>query len=125
MISGLFVAGAAAEQMARANSAQAAGARASRTASEARTENIAQQCDIEKLFMITEALWSILKAQHGYTDDQLAEMIHQIDMRDGKLDGKVARQQNPACPRCDRVLLGKHPVCLYCGTAVYRDPFER
>jgi len=124
MMTGLFVAGAA-QQMARANSAQQAGARASRTASEARTQNEAQQYDIEKLFMITEALWAILKQQHGYTDEQLGEMIQKIDMRDGKLDGKVAKRQNPSCPSCDRVLLGKHPVCLYCGTAVHRDPFER
>jgi len=88
-----------------------------------RNETIA--LDVEKLFMITEALWSILKEQHGYTDDDLGEMIQNIDLRDGRLDGKVAKKQNPLCPECGRTLMGKHPVCLYCGTAVVRDPFER
>jgi len=124
MMTGLFVAGAA-QQMARANRAQSAGERASRTATEVRTQNEAITCDVEKLFMITEALWTILKEQHGYTDENLGQMIQDIDLRDGKLDGKVAKQQNPSCPQCGRTLMGKHPVCLYCGTAVARDPFER
>jgi hypothetical protein len=124
MMTGLFVAGAA-QQMARANRAQSAGERASRTAAGVRTQNEAITCDVEKLFMITEALWTILKEQHGYTDENLGQMIQDIDLRDGKLDGKVAEQQNPACPQCGRILMGKHPVCLYCGTAVARDPFER
>ncbi len=124
MMTGLFIAGAA-QQMARSNRAQLAGARASRTAAEVRTQNETITYDVEKLFMITEALWTILKDQHGYTDENLGQMIQDIDLRDGKLDGRVAKQQNPSCPQCGRTLMGKHPVCLYCGTAVVRDPFER
>ncbi|NQU40132.1 MAG: hypothetical protein HQ523_09280 [Lentisphaerae bacterium] len=124
MMSGLFIAGAA-DQMARSNRAQSAGERASRTAAEVRSKNEALQCDVEKLFMITEALWSLLKLEHGYADEDLGRMIQDIDLRDGKLDGKVAKQPNPSCPECDRTLMGKHPVCLYCGTSVALDPFER
>jgi len=124
MMTGLFVAGAA-QQMARANRAQSAGERAARLARGVRTQNEAITCDIEKLFMITESLWSILKEHHGYTDDELIRRIHEIDMRDGRLDGKVAKQPNPPCPQCGRTLMNKHSVCLYCGTAVARDPFER
>jgi len=124
MMTGLFVAGAA-QQMARANRARSAGERAARTAAEVRTQSDAITCDVEKLFMITEALWTILKEQHGYSDDELIGRIQEIDLRDGRLDGKVASQRNPLCPQCRRTLMGKHPVCLYCGTAVARDPFER
>lgn len=124
MMEGLFIAGAA-QQMAQANRAQTAGEMASRAAARVRTQNEAIQLDVEKLFMITEALWLILKQQHGYADEDLGRLIQDIDLSDGKLDGKVAKQQNPECPQCGRTLLGKHPVCLYCGTAVTRDPFER
>jgi len=124
MMSGLFIGGASGE-MARANRAEAAGERAARTAAEVRTQTEAITCDVEKLFMITEALWTILKEQHGYSDDDLIGKIQEIDLRDGKLDGKVAKQNNPACPQCKRALIGKHPVCLYCGTEVTRGPFER
>ena len=124
MMTGLFVAGAA-QQVARASQAQSAGERASRTAAEVRTQNEAIACDVEKLFMITEALWTILKEERGYSDDELIRRIQDIDLRDGRFDGKVAKQQNPSCPQCGRTLMNKHPVCLYCGTAVARDPFER
>jgi ribosomal protein S27AE len=124
MMSGLFMAGAV-HNMARTNAAQSAGERASRTAAQVRTQNETITSDIEKLFMITESLWTILKEHHGYTDEHLGTMMQDIDLRDGKLDGKVAKQQNPACPQCERILMGKHPVCLYCGTAVVREPFER
>ena len=124
MLNSLFIAGAA-DQMARNNQAQLAVESASRTAEDVRRQNESMQYDIEKLFMITEALWIILKDRHGYTDDQLAQMLQDIDLRDGKLDNKVAKQQNPSCPQCQRTLMGKHPVCLYCGTPAARDPFER
>jgi hypothetical protein len=122
MIAGLFMAGAA---MASANRAQSAGERASRVAGDVRIQNEAITFDVEKLFMITEALWTILKEQHGYSDDELIGRIQEIDLRDGKLDGKVAKQQNPPCPHCGRTLIGKRPVCFYCGTEVVRDIFER
>ena len=124
MINAMFLAGTM-SQMARSNQAQLAGEMASRTADDVRRQNESMKYDIEKLFMITESLWIILKDQHGYTDDQLATMIHDIDLRDGTLDGKIAKQPNPACRKCNRVLTDKHPVCLYCGTPAVRDPFEK
>ncbi len=60
--------------------------------------------DVEKLLMITEALWTIIKEQLGYEDEELIRRIEEIDMRDGKLDGKVKGSVNPLCPECQRVL---------------------
>ncbi|MBL7220224.1 MAG: hypothetical protein ISS69_08925 [Phycisphaerae bacterium] len=122
MMEGLFIAGAS---QASVNQAQEAAGTASRAAADARTQNRETQLDVEKLFMITEALWKMVKEQHGYTDDQLAEIICDIDLRDGQLDGKVARQPNPPCSQCGRMLMGRHPVCLYCGAVAVRGPFER
>lgn len=124
MMHGLFAAGAA-RSMAQANAAASSANDATRRATEVRTQNEGIQLDVERLFMITEALWSILKREHGYTDEHLFQMIQEIDLRDGRLDGKVGKQGNPVCPECGRTLIGKHPKCLYCGTAVERDPFER
>jgi hypothetical protein len=99
----------------------------SRAATDVRTQNEFIQCDVEKLFMLTEALWTILKEKHGCTDAELVQRVQEIDMRDGKLDGKVAKVK-PDCPKCSRKLMGKRPVCLYCGAEVARvdlQPFSR
>ena len=97
------------------------------TTTDVRAQNEFIQCDVEKLFMITEALWTILKEKHGCTDAELVQRVQEIDLRDGKLDGKVAKV-NPDCPKCSRKLMGKRPVCLYCGAEVARvdlQPFSR
>ena len=126
MITGLFVAGAA-QQMVRSNQAQLAGELASRAAANVRIQNEYLQFDVEKLFMITEALWTILKEQHGYTDEHLVQMIQHIDLRNGKLDGKVAKSaERPTCPQCGRTIIRKQPRCLYCGAdAPQQQPFKR
>jgi len=125
MYGSLFSAGAAAHSHAQSNAAAQAGNRAAREATKTRTELESVQFDVEKVLMITEALWTILKEQLGYEDEELMKRIQEIDMRDGKLDGKVKATPNSSCPECQRVLIGKLPKCLYCGTEVKRDPFER
>ncbi|MCE9615289.1 MAG: hypothetical protein K8T26_13540 [Lentisphaerae bacterium] len=93
-----------------------------------RAENKADllELDVERLLLITEALWTLLQEQHGYTENDLIKRIAELDLRDGKLDGRFAAAQEPmACPHCARTLMGKRPVCLYCGKPVARDPFSR
>ena len=121
MLHGLFLAGA----VSRMAGADHAGDMASRIASDVRTRNEAITLDIEKLFMIPDALWTLLKEEHGYSDEDLVRRVQEIDLQDGRLDGKVAKQGKPSCPQCGRKLMGKRPKCLYCGTLVARDPFER
>lgn len=81
--------------------------------------------DVERLLMITEALWKILKEKHGYEENELIKQIVEIDMRDGKLDGKVAPEPPQKCPRCSRTLFKSRPRCLYCGEPVVTNPFQR
>jgi len=76
--------------------------------------------------MITRALWEILQQHHGYTDDQLEEMIKTIDMRDGRLDGKEAKStERPKCAGCGRAIMKRQTKCLYCGDFAPRNSFER
>jgi len=106
--------------------AQAPGEIPASVATDIRTQNETIKFDIEKLFQITEALWTILKEQHGYTDEHLAQLIQDIDLRDGKLDGKVAKAaERPTCPQCGRVLIRNQVRCLYCNADVPLRPFER
>jgi hypothetical protein len=83
------------------------------------------RADIERLLMITEALWTFLKKEHGYSDEELVNTITQIDMRDGILDGKVAKTPPPPCPSCGRISGKGRLVCLYCGKPIPVSPFAR
>ncbi len=71
--------------------------------------------DVDRLLMITEALWSFMKKEHGYTDDQLADAIKDIDLRDGRVDGKAQAPAPAPCPNCGKVNSAHRTRCIYCG----------
>jgi len=123
---GLFhAASAAAAAGTQAYHASVDASRAAEEVSAAREEVALLKADIEKLLMISEALWTLLKENHGHTDEELTRRIEAIDLRDGKLDGKVAKGPPRRCPTCNRTLLGRRPVCLYCGQRIALGAFER
>jgi hypothetical protein len=80
---------------------------------------------IERLLITTEALWNIIREKHGIEDEELARQMVQIDMRDGKLDGRVAKAPPVNCPKCGRVMAKFRPRCIYCGEPVPPQPFAR
>ena len=106
-------------------SAESASADARRDARSAKTATALLQWDIERLMMLTEALWTLLKEAHGYTDADLIRLVAEIDARDGRIDGRVAPTPPALCPSCGRVLARKRPTCLYCGKPVIDSPFAR
>jgi hypothetical protein len=123
-LDGLFI-GWAAHETARRAEREMASARVSNQATEAKTQTEFLRADVEKLLMITEALWSVLKEQHGYSDEELIKRVQAIDLRDGIADGKVAKEIQPLCPQCHRTMIRNQPKCLYCGAEFKRNPFER
>jgi hypothetical protein len=104
-------------------SATASNARAD--ASDAQRKVGHLEADVERLMMMTEALWGILKEQLNYTDDELLKRVQEIDMRDGVLDGKVSKSAPKKCSACDRTVMKKRPKCLYCGHLNTAELFER
>lgn len=80
---------------------------------------------VDSLELACAALWALLKAQNGYTDDQLKEMIHSVDVADGTADGRITRQGG-ACPHCGhRVLSRTAGKCLWCGAPLNNGPFNQ
>jgi hypothetical protein len=94
-------------------------------ANQARSAARSAAQDVNHLYLVVQALWEILKEQHGYTDRELALRVQEIDLRDGNLDGGRRRGPAKECPACGRKIQGNHQKCLYCGEVILRDPFER
>ncbi len=94
-------------------------------AREALTETEYLKFKIEKLMIVTEALWLILKEKNGLSDEDLKNIISQIDTRDGKEDGKVASGPPEKCAQCGRTLPKKGSSCIYCGVDIETDVFKR
>ena len=83
------------------------------------------QTDIERLLLITEGLWNILKAEHGYDDEELVRRVLEVDLKDGKIDGKVATKMPGDCPHCNRPLSRDRRYCLFCGEPTPVELFSR
>ena len=94
-------------------------------ASDAKAKVDSLEDDVERLLMITEALWGILKEQLNYTDEELVRRVQEIDMRDGVLDRKVSKSEPKKCMACGRTVMKKRPQCLYCGHVNQKEMFER
>lgn len=78
---------------------------------------------IDRLSLVNEALWTLLRERVGVTDAELLERIREVDLSDGRLDGKV-RRKPVDCPGCKRTVSNRHDRCLYCGQDIERGPFD-
>ena len=99
--------------------------RANHTANRVEEQLDCVQADIERLLLITEGLWNILKAEHGYDDQELLRRVLEVDFKDGTIDGKVAAQRPGDCPGCARPLSRGRRYCLYCGKPTPIELFSR
>lgn len=88
---------------------------------ERKTELVEARC--ERLAMLCEAMWTLINEKLGVTDEELVDRINEIDLRDGKLDGRVARDGPLMCHKCERPIAERFSKCMYCGAPVARSPF--
>jgi uncharacterized protein with PIN domain len=87
-----------------------------------RVDDLEQQLD--RLSLVTQSLWELVKRDRGLDDEALATMVKEIDLSDGKIDGK-APQTVSVCTACERIMSPDHERCLYCGAErLERAPFE-
>lgn len=72
------------------------------------------RAQVDRLQMICEGMWTLMKEKTGANEDELLRLIEEIDLRDGKVDGRAS----PApvnCAMCGRVVSVRTSVCLFCG----------
>lgn len=106
-----------------------AAAAASATGAEALRAASGKMADVDdrldRLVLVVEALWNLLK-QQGFTDEQLVAEVAALDAADGQADGR----RTPAatdCPSCNSKVAAGLPRCQICGTEVapaLPDPFR-
>jgi hypothetical protein len=77
---------------------------------------------LDRTLLVCEAMWTLLRDKLGVTDKELVDRINEVDLSDGKLDGKV-RKTPVSCPKCGRTISRKFPQCMYCGQPIIHDPF--
>jgi hypothetical protein len=69
---------------------------------------------LDRLSLMSAAMWSLLQQNSGMTDDEPLSKIEAIDLSDGRLDGKVRRTVK-TCLKCHRPMSSRHQRCIYCG----------
>ena len=74
---------------------------------------------IDSLSLTCQALWELLRDRTKLTEDELRAKISEVDLRDGRADGKMT--SSGPCSECGRVLNQRHMRCLYCGEHREKD----
>ncbi len=81
------------------------------------------QKQITKILLINEAMWELLRDEHGYTDKKLAEKVREIDLRDGVEDNENQPRDATSCPSCGRNSPKRNRNCMYCGRELSNSLF--
>ncbi len=97
--------------------------RAQRTGERGEKASLELRDDLERLYLITQALWTLLKEEHHYSDEELMLRIEELDLADGRRDGRAAPETRD-CPKCGRKQARSRESCVFCGTELERGVFD-
>lgn len=99
------------------------GRAAAREARRAQSQVAELEARCDRALLVCEALWTILRDKLGVSEDELVSRVNEIDLSDGRLDGRVRKENAVSCPSCGRTFARRFPKCIYCGQPVVHDPF--
>ena len=85
------------------------------TADEARARVLALEARVNKLALVNQALFELIAQRAGMTEADLINKVNEIDLRDGRLDGRPHEETPVTCERCGRSYSRRHNHCFYCG----------
>jgi len=78
---------------------------------------------LDKLLLVTEALWELLAQHTDLTDEDLRARMKDLDALDGSTDGR--RQVSASDCSCGAKVNAKAPRCVFCGAPPpARSPFD-
>jgi hypothetical protein len=96
-------------------SSKASGARSQAQTAQDQAEQLESR--LEALMLANAAMWSLMRERLGVTDAELIEKMRQIDLLDGKADGKMSPRV-VECSACKRTMSTRFRRCVYCGTPI-------
>ena len=68
---------------------------------------------IDRLMLVTEAVWQLLAEKAGLNENDLADRVHELDKLDGVEDGR--RQPLASDCSCGAKVNPKVGMCQFCG----------
>ena len=78
---------------------------------------------VNRLALICEAMWQLIKEQTELNEEDLRKRIAKIELQDGRVAGRfnrtVSRELPQICPECGARLARKFNHCQFCG---YKSP---
>lgn len=75
---------------------------------------------IDRLLLLVEAMWSLLRDQ-GYTDEELAARLAELDAADGTSDSRRTTLAQD-CRECGSKVAAGLAACQFCGAATPTQP---
>jgi hypothetical protein len=79
---------------------------------------------VERLSLLCQSMWELLRERAEFTDNQLFTKVLEVDLRDGRTDGRM-NSQITDCPACGRKTNSKRSTCVICGAELKKPhPFE-
>ncbi len=75
---------------------------------------------VDQLTLATMAMWELIRDQTALTEKDLLSKMEEIDLRDGKDDGKLVLGIKK-CQACNRSVNPRHKKCIYCGVKLEKD----
>jgi hypothetical protein len=83
-------------------------------------DDLSARCN--QALLVCNALWTLLRDKLGMTEQDLLNRVKELDLTDGKLDGRVTAK-SIECPACKHVVTRRFPRCVYCGGPIKADLF--
>lgn len=100
------------------SSATAAHAASDAASSARRAENALARLEnaLDRQALIIRTLLSMCEGKGLFNEPEFRELMNDVDLSDGRLDGKFKPQATPrSCPECGKTNGKRAVTCMYCG----------
>jgi len=94
--------------------AKASASRAREKAASVQDEVRVLSARLDRLALLSQAMWELVREQTNLTNEQILAKVREVDLRDGRIDGKLGRKIID-CPACGRMVSSVNRACIYCG----------